>query len=171
MNHNSDRPLTTVDPAAPSPCHACPWRTSNHGKPHPDGWYTKKNRDRLWAQLRRGERMTCHPTDPTNPVPEGYPQPPSDCTTLECCGSLILQQREVMVFQKCCNEADSQGKNDGLKRYRKLRPKGLTREGIFAVVERVLFSGAFGSKSVTKPDLNQAVSHPDLSWGDREAGV
>ena len=56
--------------AAKSPCQACPWRVENHGKRHPDGWYTKANLRRLWSGIRRGEEMSCHPTDPSNPVSE-----------------------------------------------------------------------------------------------------
>lgn len=60
------------------PCAQCPWRTSNQGKRHPDGWYTKANLRRLWAGLRRGERMTCHPTDPANPVSDKADQAASN---------------------------------------------------------------------------------------------
>jgi hypothetical protein len=35
------------------------------------GWYTKANLQRLWAGMRRGEDMTCHPTDPDKPGPSG----------------------------------------------------------------------------------------------------
>ncbi len=56
--------------AAPRPCSSCPWLIANHGRPHPDGWNTKRNRDRLWAKLRTGDSMSCHKTDVSNPVPD-----------------------------------------------------------------------------------------------------
>lgn len=56
--------------AAPHACSACPWRLANQGKRHPDGWYAKANLSRLWSRLRRGEAMSCHPSDPNNEVSE-----------------------------------------------------------------------------------------------------
>jgi hypothetical protein len=90
---------TAIKPAAARPCAACPWRTANQGKRHPMGWYTKANLQRLWAGMRRGEDMTCHPTDPDNPVPPGSTPVRPGAVTIECAGSLILKQREVMRFQ------------------------------------------------------------------------
>jgi hypothetical protein len=108
--------------------------------------------------------MTCHPTDPHNPVPAGAAPAPETATTLECCGALILQQREFMMAQDFVKEADAEGKRDGVKRYCRARPKGLTREGLLALMNRSIFSGGPFGKPMTKPDLRQAVSHPDLPW-------
>ena len=88
--------------AMTSPCAACPWRKSNQGKPHPHGWYTKKNLERLWAGLRSGEApgMTCHPTDLNNEVPEGHRAPPETVEAKECAGALILVIRELKLLEK-----------------------------------------------------------------------
>lgn len=142
------------------PCAACPWRTENHGRRHPDGWYTAANRKRLWAKLRRGDGMTCHPTDPLNPIPEGARAVPENATTHECAGALILQQRELMYLQ---DEPD-------LQTYRRNRPLGLTRAGIAEMISRALFGGLpiVGGRAMSKPDLNEKVSHPPLGeWEPR----
>lgn len=141
-------------PACPAPCNSCPWLTANHGKPHPDGWYTARNRARLWAGLRRGEAMSCHKTDPANPVPEGCTPVPEGTTVHECTGGLILQQREVMKVSAV----------GGPRPYRKAHKAGLTVPGILRVVERIMFGGVpvIGGLPVTKPDLNAEVSHPPL---------
>lgn len=148
-----------VKEAADSPCSACPWRTKNHGKRHPDHWYTKRNLKRLWAGLRRGESMSCHPTDPRNPVSEsaqraGTKPAPESADTRECAGALILQQREFMLLQ---NRFDA-----NLGRYRKERPGGLTKEGMAVMLSRAIFGGIDGPK-MAKPNLDQSVSWP----GDR----
>lgn len=143
--------------ACPHPCSSCPWLIANHGKPHPHGWYTKANRERLWAKLRRGDSMSCHPTDPDNPVPEGHRAAPEDSIVKECTGALVLQQREVMNFQAA--------KDRGA--YRKQHPRGMTLLGLAAVIERVMFGGLMGSLKMTKPDLNEPVGHDGLNWVQR----
>lgn len=149
--------MSRVAPATSVPCGACPWRTSNHGKPHPDGWYTKRNRQRLWAGMRRGEAMTCHPTDPNNPIPEGARPVPEGTTTHECAGALVLQQREAMVLQEVYGS--------DLRAYRRARPRGLTRDGIAEIVSRFLFAGTpFGGLPMAKPDLNEPCSVDGLDW-------
>lgn len=145
--------------AAESPCAHCPWRTENQGKPHPDGWYTTANRDRLWAKLRRGESMSCHPTDPTNPVSEkalaaGAIVAKEGATPRECAGALILQQREIMVYQ------------DDPKGYAKARSRGLTKAGLRTIVERMIL-GPLSGDIMSKPDLNAEVSMDDLPWAKR----
>lgn len=150
----SDAPFRgKVEPAAETPCAQCPWRTANHGKRHPDGWYTKANLSRLWAQLRRGEAMTCHPTDPTNPLPPGARKVPETTTTRQCTGAIILQQRELMRLQRC----------ESLTDYRRQRPRGLTVAGIGQLLERAVLGGVWpGTVAWPKPDLNQPVSHDPL---------
>lgn len=144
-----------VTMSADTPCAQCPWRTTNHGKRHPDGWYTVANRARLWARLRRGDDMTCHPTDPENPVPEGTRAVPEATQTRECAGAIILKQRELWYFQEVYKS---------LAAYRKARPSGLTRDGLAEMVSRMLFGGVpmIGGAKVSTPDLNQPVSHPPL---------
>lgn len=150
-------------PAAASPCVHCPWRPSNQGKRHPDGWYTKANLASLWARLRRGDQMSCHPTDPGNPVSEraqaaGYRSAPAGSKVRECTGALIVAQREFMILQD--------GMGADLRRYRRERPKGLTRDGILAMIDRFMFGGtAFGGITMTRPDLGQDdVGVPWLEW-------
>lgn len=142
-----------ISPAKPRPCATCPWRTANHGKPHPDGWYTKRNRARLWAQLRRGEMMSCHKTDPANPVPSGVKPVPYGTEVHECAGALVLQQREIMNFQRC----------KSLPLYRSQHPNGLLRAGLLTIAERAVFGGMSGLV-MARPDLNEPVSHDRLHW-------
>lgn len=148
-----------VHPAAPRACAACPWRRSNQGKRHPDGWFSKKNLRRLWARLRRGESMTCHPTDPNNPVPPGFTPAPAGAKTAECTGALILQQREVMNFQAVI--AEDPNRRDALREYRRRHPAGMSREGLAEVVSRAVFAGTpFAGGVMTRPDL----SDPDVGY-------
>lgn len=146
------------------PCSACPWRASNHGKRHPDGWYTKANLRRLWAGLRRGERMTCHPTDPANPVPDGARPVPDGTATRECTGALVLVQRELQRVQ------DVFAADGSLADYRRAHPRGLTNDGVMVHVANLV--AVFpGDLPMAKPDLNDDdVSHPDLvPWEPRTA--
>jgi len=102
-------------------CSSCPWRKSNQGKPHPDGWYSRKNLQRLWSGLRTSAApgMTCHPTDVNNPVPEGHKCPKEGTKPQECAGALLLVTRELKLFEK-----DPKG-------YRKARGRrGLSKEGL-----------------------------------------
>lgn len=115
---------TEIDGVADKACAACPWRTVNHGKPHPDGWYTDANRKRLWNGLRTGDApgMTCHPTDPLN-------QPVGDSTvTRECAGAWLIIARECAAL----DEAKSVGE------YRKGRKLAMTREGLAVAVSATL---------------------------------
>jgi len=159
-------------PAAQRPCPGCPWRTENQGKRHPGGWYTKANLRRLWAGMRRGGDMSCHPTDPSNPVPAGSRPAPANATTLECAGSLILKQREIMRFQRLAKENPGQ---DPFRVYRSRHPHGLTRDGVLAVAERAMFGGipVVGGRKMTTPDLNQSgVGAPDLTeWDPKTEGT
>lgn len=159
---SSFRPASKV-----GPCADCPWRTSNQGKRHPGGWYTKANLQRLWSGLRRGERMTCHPTDPDNPVPEGWRKAPLGRATAECTGALILQQREM---QRVSDILEAGG---ALSDYRRAHPRGLTQFGVAKLVGELLFGGApvIGSLEMSKPDLNSPdVSYERLTpWETREA--
>lgn len=121
-------------------CAACPWRTKNQGTPHPHGWYTKSNLARLWAKLRHGDSMSCHPTDPNVEVPEGTKPVPEGTETRECMGGLILQQREMMRFQ------------DAPSSYPKRAPQ-MTKRGLAVLVNRSIFSM---HKPMPLPDLNDS---------------
>ena len=138
-----------VKPANPLPCSACPWRRENQGKRHPGGWYSLKNLKRLWSGLRRGVAMSCHPTDPRNPVPEGMPTPNVGDATHECTGALILQQRELMLAQE--------NFHSDTREYRKARPFGMPRAGFAQLVARALFGGtiALPGQAMARPNLNE----------------
>lgn len=156
---------TAVAEASPRACSQCPWRLSNQGKRHPGGWYTKANLRRLWGRLRQGDPMTCHPTDPENPLPPGFNPPAEGVKTTECAGALTLQQREVTHFQDICKE-DPRG--NALRTYKQRHPGGMTRNGLMAVVERELFGGVpllgCGSK-MTRPNLNdREIGYEPLRW-------
>lgn len=157
-------------PANPKPCAACPWRLENQGTPHPHGWYTKKNLAFLWSRLRRGEAMSCHPTDPGNPVPEGWKVVPADRVPHECAGALVLMQREVMNFSAIV-KADPE-RSDALQVYRRLHSKGLTRDGLAEIVSREAFRGVplLGGVDMTKPNLNDVeMGYPPLGiWEVRQ---
>jgi hypothetical protein len=143
------------------PCRACPWLTRNQGTRHPDGWYTKGNLARLWAGLRRGEGMSCHQTDPRNPVSPkaaaaGYRPAPDSAEVRECIGGLILQQRELHLYGRLLD----------LAAYRRARPRGLTRDGLATVVSRLAFGDTcLGGPAMARPNLNHPdVGHTPLPW-------
>lgn len=130
-------------------CATCPWRKSNHGKPHPANWYRESNLRRLWNGIRRGQArgMVCHSTDPeaadygsTKPVPETA-QP------RECGGALVLVIREVEVLNGCQNFAE----------YRMKRGKdGMTRPALRQWLNRYVFGAMEGRPipTVTADDLD-----------------
>lgn len=120
---------TEIREAAKSPCVGCPWLIKNHGRRTADGWYTKANLLRLWGGIRTGEApgMTCHPTDPDNPVSEagsaqGLKSAPEGAVTRECAGSIIIQQRELDLYQRADGDFSA---------YRKGRSRAMTREALF----------------------------------------
>lgn len=148
---------------ATSPCGQCPWRTENQGTRHRDGWYTKKNLRRLWAGLRRGERMTCHPTDPDNP---GGRVLPDSVTTKECAGAQILVQRELHRLGELieANVPDPWGV------YLTTNPRGLTKVGASLSAMNVQWGGVMpGTLAVGRVDLNdETISFVDLApWEPR----
>lgn len=150
-------------PANPKACASCPWRIKNQGTPHPDGWYRASNLARLWAKLKRGDSMSCHKTDPNNPVPEGTKPVPEGTTIHECTGALTLQQRELMNFQDI---AKTEGKK-ALKIYKQQHPNGMSREGMLVLVERAMFGGTqIGGLEMSSPNLNDMeVGYPaKLKW-------
>jgi hypothetical protein len=149
-------------------CLPCPWRQSNRGKRHPDGWYTKANLRRLWAGLRRGEAMSCHPTDPGNPVSEraaaaGYRPAPAQAAVRECVGAQVLVQREMHLAQH----------SSSLRAYRAARPGGLTKAGIAQTATRLIFGGTALSAAPRppRPNLNDPdIGYEPLPWEPIRAG-
>jgi hypothetical protein len=139
-------------PAHGQPCKHCPWRLSNQGKRHQHGFYTKANLRRLWNGLRRGERMTCHPTDPAMAEFEGYEGTAERHVTHECAGAQILVQREIDRAQRCIPE----GGGDGYRPYRAKHPMGLLRGGLLEHISTHIFAGTFlGGLRPTKVNLNE----------------
>lgn len=153
-------PAPPVTEPTPQPCRQCPWLISNHGKPHPDGWYSKKNRARLWSGLRRGEAMSCHPTDPSNTVSlraqaAGYQPAPAQAERRECVGALVLQQRELQLA----------GEAPLFSTYARARTRGMTRVGLARLLERYVLGGRLpGAVALPRPDLNAAVAMDGLDW-------
>lgn len=141
-----------VLPCRLAACPQCPWRVRNRNKPAPEveghryHWYAKANLKRLWSALRRGESMTCHPTDPRSCADwhETFPKP--ETQPCECAGATILAQREFMLFQEMAD----------MKRYRRERPFGLTRDALRQIVERHIFGQIRMARPMGKPDLNDA---------------
>lgn len=155
--------MTGLDATAADPCGTCPWRNENHGKRHPDGWYTRRNQDRLWGGLRRGDAMSCHPTDPGNEVSPaaqaaGYKPAPEGAKVIECRGGMILQQREMHLLQE--------DHDNDLSAYRRARPFGLTRDGVRELVLRLLLGGVpfVGGRKMPLLNLDLPVSHHRLPW-------
>lgn len=125
---------TAIAPPADHPCAACPWLVDNHGRPHPDGWYTRANRRRLWGGLRQGEMMTCHPTDPDNPPPSNRldAQAPAGRPTRLCAGAWALIMVEVSLL-----DAELKRPGGTLVSYRRSRPHPpLTKDGAAAHIMR-----------------------------------
>lgn len=146
-----------VEASEHGPCAQCPWRLDNQGKRHPDGWYSIKNLRRLWAGLRSGERMTCHPTDPCNPVPVGHRAAPESATTRECAGAQILIQRELDRVQDVLRAKGE------FSEYKAANPRGLTKVGAYthAMSMAVRLPGELKYAPV---DLNdESVGHRDLT--------
>ena len=144
---------TKFKSVAVPPCVDCPWLIANAGRRNGVGWYSKRNLAMLWAGLRRGERMTCHPTDPDNPPsPVTGRQAPEGATTLECRGALILVQREVQ------RAGDILKAGGTFADYRRAHPRGLTRKGMAAHLAAIVFGGipVVGGPEMARPNLNDA---------------
>ena len=126
--------------ATAAPCPQCPWRVANHGKRTPGGFHTKRNRTRLWNQIRKGGApQGCHLTDPSHPdhIAAGAKE---DSTPRECLGSVALVVREL-EFMKTLAPGDTITPEhvDAYLAVSKER-KGLTQSGIaYVLMERQIF--------------------------------
>jgi hypothetical protein len=154
MATNVEPQIVEVKSACPKPCSSCPWRLANQGsKPDPHKFYTKANLTRLWRGLRNGARMSCHPTDPRMAEFAGYEALADREVTHECAGALVVVQREMMKFQDIAQA--NPGGRTMLKDYKQQHPKGLTRDGLVALVERSVFGGTgLDRVKMALPDLN-----------------
>lgn len=132
-----------------APCAQCPWRKSNHGKPHKFGFYTKANLRRLWNQIRGGGKpQSCHLTDPSHPDHGAKPSAKAQ----ECPGAVIIVLREVGKMaddKKLIN-------SDGVSRYLRERKKfGLKKSGVlYWVVERIQMAGVPFLGGEKLPEVN-----------------
>lgn len=168
---------TSSDAAGPVPaaspcdqrgmCPPCPWRLSNADREHPDDWYAPDNLARLWDGVRDGEPMSCHPTDPNNPVSDdaqeiGYRPAPAGARPLECIGSVIAVHRELTILQD-----DYAG---DWHAYRRARPRGLTKVGTAEIAWRLIAGATPLARAMPKPDLNEPDAGLEafgLDWPDR----
>lgn len=101
--------------------------------------------------------MTCHPTDPANPVPDGYKAVPANAVTHECTGATILKHREYIKFQRIANERSRLGLTDGLRQYKARHPVGLTQDGLLTIVNALVFAGTpWGGRGLARVDLSDA---------------
>lgn len=141
--------------ACAQPCSACPWRTENQGTPHPHGFYSKANLRRLWNGLKRGERMTCHPTDPAMAEFEGYEKTAERERTHECAGAQTLIQRELAYFGQAAKDVDA-GRAPGpaFNLYKMRRGRAaMTRAGLAEHVSAALFGGTPFALEVRKVNI------------------
>lgn len=150
---------------APRACALCPWRISNQGTPHPHGFYTVRNLDRLWNGLRTADApgMTCHPTDPRMAEFSGYEATAEREETRECAGAIVLVVRELMRFQAICL-ADPDRK-DALLAYRREQPKGLGRRAMADLVWRFIAGGTPVARAIQAD--SRLVNDPDVGYPKR----
>lgn len=101
--------------------------------------------------------MSCHPTDPSNPVPEGARPVPEGTIVRECAGAQVLIQRELDRVGRAL-------RRDGgtIADYRAENPKGLTLAGAHGhMAAHITFPGDL---PITLMDLGQPdVGHRDLA--------
>lgn len=104
--------------------------------------------------------MTCHPTDPDNPVADDGSQAPDGAQTKECYGALLLVAREMKLAEGLCETHGDRAAQE----YRKLRPKGLTRTGLSYWVWRFAAGGTpiTGPSVPTTFTLDDEIQHPDF---------
>lgn len=132
-----------------APCKTCPFLRANYGKPNPEGydpnpeagqydWYTKKNLLRIWNELRRGEAMVCHDTDPNASFYGGKDSKPG--IERVCIGSLAVIYRHAKAYEKITLQHPSWTFAKVFSAYRKKAGKyPMTREGIRTWLLRIFF--------------------------------
>jgi hypothetical protein len=106
--------------------------------------------------MRRGERMSCHPTDPRS-----VPKAAALAETHECAGALVLIQREIVKLSEFPGP-------HAFRLYRKAHPRGLTKEGVAVFISRTKLANMpiVGGPKMPLLDLMTPVSHPPLGdWG------
>ena len=139
------------------PCAQCPWRPENVGKPSPWGFYTKRNRTRLWNQVRGGGPQSCHPTDPRHPDHVAAGAKPGSAP-VECAGSVILIIRELRALQAIAGDGVPIN-GEHVDHYLKSRPRGITKQGlIYWMVARAAgFARGTPMGEPPLPDVDESV--------------
>ena len=147
---------------ATQPCQDCPWRTANHGRRHPGGFFRKDNLRRLWNQIRKGGGMqTCHPTDPSHPDHRKYAGAKEGSATAECIGSVVLITRELRHAAKLGGQEtllEIKGTEQYLKESKKRR--GLTRAGLLWAAAVRKIPAPFGA-GIPMPPVTMALLHAE----------
>lgn len=115
-------------------CATCPWRKNLQGTKHPAGWYKLANITRLWNGIRSGNApgMVCHSSDPDSKDYGSVKTVPETVQKRECAGAIQLVITEINLLNDIGD----------FKIYKKSRKSPLTRAGLRAVMERVLFRGS-----------------------------
>ena len=122
-------------------CNVCPWLRKNHNKPatprppgykvdeesgdYVDDWFGDENRARLWEGLRDGEAMSCHASDPVQWENLDQSKPREICA-----GMLLLVKKELDVFEEVIVSMPGASPAKTYRAYKKLRPGGMTRDGL-----------------------------------------
>ena len=159
-------PITDDPKQHGTPCSACPWRVENHGRKNEWGFYTPKNRKRLWNQIRGADRsgecrpQSCHPTDPGHPDHIAAGAKPGSVPK-ECPGSVILVYREIekIIAAGAGTGREREITPEGIKAYQKAHRDGLTNRGIlYWVMERITYGGVpfVGGPKLPDVDVNEA---------------
>lgn len=105
--------------------------------------------------------MTCHPTDPENPPSDDGHQAAPDSTPRECHGAVLLVARELHFASSLIEQYGDQA----VKRYRALRPRGLTRVGLAHWTWRFAVGGSpimGGPRLARSFEDDPEVQHPDF---------
>lgn len=122
-------------------CPQCPWLRSNHGKKTKYGFYTKRNLNRLWNEIRGGGGgQSCHLTDSRHPdhIAAGAP---TGAQMHECPGAIALVYRETLKIQLIAG-LDVPIEKEHIDAYLRDNPKGLKFTGIlYWVVTRMALGG------------------------------
>lgn len=107
--------------------------------------------------------MSCHPTDPANPVSlraqaAGFRPAPAHAEVRECVGALVLQQRELQLASE----------HPRFSTYVRARARGLTKVGLAILLERFILGGTpLGGPPLPRPNLNEPVGMDGLEWESR----
>jgi hypothetical protein len=135
-------------------CATCPWLKQNHGKPHPQKWYTTTNLKRLWNGIRRGEGMICHATDPQS-IEYGGKGAQAGHERM-CIGSLVLVIRSLRRLE-----------HGDLKAYRAGVGLRMTKPGMLEWAGRIMMAGTpLGPRRQVLPAVINGSPEIGVPWPD-----